>query len=153
MFCGFAGCKNRKAGLSSPPPCGRGSAQAFCPDCGSRLWATDPVPEPASYRLRVGTLDHRAELQPSRQYWYRSALPWTLGTPVAAAAMGGKLAKYVQPLYALRDRKKGYEVSVMKKFMDLIGLKGGPVRPPLEDVMESEVPAIQELVELYKDFA
>ncbi len=26
------------------------------------------------------------------------ALPWTWGTPVASAAMGGKLAKYVQPL-------------------------------------------------------
>jgi spore coat protein A len=26
------------------------------------------------------------------------ALPWTLGTPVASAAMGGKLTKYIQPL-------------------------------------------------------
>ncbi|MBI4904289.1 MAG: dihydrodipicolinate synthase family protein [Acidobacteria bacterium] len=63
------------------------------------------------------------------------------------------LAKYVQPLFRLRDHKKGYEVSVMKKMMDLIGQHGGPVRPPLEDVTDAEIPAILELVELYKDFA
>lgn len=37
----------------------------------------------------------------------------------------------VLPLYALRGRRKGYEVSVMKALMDLLGLRGGPVRPPL----------------------
>lgn len=59
--------------------------------------------------------------------------------------------KYVHPLYAMRDRKKGYEVSVMKTMMDLIGLKGGPVRPPLENVTKAEVKMVQELVDLYKD--
>lgn len=62
------------------------------------------------------------------------------------------LAKYVHPLYALRDRKRGYEVSVMKTMMDLMGLKGGPVRPPLENVTKPEVKLIQEVVELYKDY-
>lgn len=61
--------------------------------------------------------------------------------------------KYVHPLYALRDKKRGYEVSVMKKMMDIIGLKGGPVRPPLENVAENEVVAISKIVDLYKDFA
>ena len=56
---------------------GNASAQAFCDNCGSRLWATDPGPEPASYRLRVGTLDQRSDLSPTRQYWFRSALPWS----------------------------------------------------------------------------
>jgi 5-dehydro-4-deoxyglucarate dehydratase len=60
--------------------------------------------------------------------------------------------KYVHPLYALRDRKRGYEVSVMKKMMDLIGLKGGPVRPPLEDVTEADTASIRSLLELYKDY-
>lgn len=60
--------------------------------------------------------------------------------------------KYVHPLYALRERKKGYEVSVMKTMMDLIGLKGGPVRPPLENVTEAERAMIQEVVDLYKDY-
>jgi hypothetical protein len=30
-----------------------------------------------SSALRVGTLDRRAELVPSRQIWWHSALPWT----------------------------------------------------------------------------
>lgn len=60
------------------------------------------------------------------------------------------VAKYVHPLYALRDRKKGYEVSVMKTMMDLMGLKGGPVRPPLEDVTDAEKVMIQGVVDLYR---
>jgi 5-dehydro-4-deoxyglucarate dehydratase len=62
------------------------------------------------------------------------------------------LCKYVHPLYALRDRKRGYEVSVMKKMMDLIGLKGGVVRPPLENTTEAENKMVAEMVELYRDY-
>ncbi|MCS7023371.1 MAG: 5-dehydro-4-deoxyglucarate dehydratase [Bryobacteraceae bacterium] len=58
--------------------------------------------------------------------------------------------QYVHPLYALRDRKRGYEVSVMKTMMDLMGRKGGPVRPPLENVTAEERAMIQKLVELYQ---
>ncbi len=65
--------------------------------------------------------------------------------------LNGLVNKYVHPLYAMRDRKRGYEVSVMKTMMDLMGLKGGPVRPPLENVTKAEVKMIQELVDLYKD--
>ncbi|MCC6390219.1 MAG: dihydrodipicolinate synthase family protein [Bryobacterales bacterium] len=68
------------------------------------------------------------------------------------ATLNSLLNKYVHPLYALRDRKRGYEVSVMKTFMDLIGLKGGPVRPPLENVNAAEVDMIKGIVELYKDY-
>ena len=42
--------------------------------------------------------------------------------------------EYVNPLYAIRARRKGYEVSVMKEMMNLIGLAAGPVRPPLPNV-------------------
>jgi 5-dehydro-4-deoxyglucarate dehydratase len=45
----------------------------------------------------------------------------------------------VIPLYALRARRKGYEVSAMKSMMDMIGLVGGPVRPPLVDLRADEV--------------
>ena len=44
----------------------------------------------------------------------------------------------VIPLYALRARRKGYEVSAMKAMMDMVGLRGGPVRPPLPDVRSEE---------------
>jgi hypothetical protein len=52
-------------------------SHGFCADCGTPLWATSPEPNPASYGLRVGVLDRRAELKPSRQGWFRSALPWS----------------------------------------------------------------------------
>ena len=48
------------------------------------------------------------------------------------------LDQCVIPLYALRARRKGYEVSAMKAMMDMIGLNGGPVRPPLVNVSAAE---------------
>jgi hypothetical protein len=50
-------------------------AHAFCPNCGTPIYATD-THEPRAYGLRVGTLRQRAELRPTQQIWYRSALPW-----------------------------------------------------------------------------
>jgi hypothetical protein len=57
---------------------GNKRAQAFCPDCGTHLYASDAVDNPQSVGLRVGTLDQRAELRPARQIWVRSALPWAM---------------------------------------------------------------------------
>lgn len=37
----------------------------------------------------------------------------------------------VRPFYALRERGKGFEVSVMKAAMEILGHPAGPVRPPL----------------------
>jgi hypothetical protein len=54
---------------------GNKRAQAFCPNCGTPIYATD-AHEPRSYGIRVGTLKQRAELRPRRQIWQRSALPW-----------------------------------------------------------------------------
>jgi hypothetical protein len=56
---------------------GNKRAQAFCPNCGTQIYASDPH-EPQSYRLRVGTLKQRAELRPVQQIWCRSSLPWTM---------------------------------------------------------------------------
>jgi 5-dehydro-4-deoxyglucarate dehydratase len=44
------------------------------------------------------------------------------------------MSELIVPLYALRARRRGYEVSVMKALMDLLGMSGGPVRPPLSDI-------------------
>ena len=41
------------------------------------------------------------------------------------------MAELIVPLYALRGRRRGYEVTVMKELMNLIGLAGGAVRPPI----------------------
>jgi len=54
---------------------GNKRAQAFCPECGSAIYATSPT-DPQVYGLRVGTIRQRAELQPKTQGWCRSALDW-----------------------------------------------------------------------------
>jgi 5-dehydro-4-deoxyglucarate dehydratase len=62
------------------------------------------------------------------------------------------LHECVIPLYAMRARRKGYEVSTMKALMDLAGLHGGPVRPPLLEVTESEREELRAVLESWKPF-
>jgi 5-dehydro-4-deoxyglucarate dehydratase len=57
---------------------------------------------------------------------------------------------YVIPLYALRARRKGYEVSVMKEMMNQLGMAAGPVRPPLPQVAPADKRDIQTLLETWK---
>ena len=64
-----------------------------------------------------------------------------------AAALKRLMDGYVIPLYALRARRKGYEVTVMKEMMALCGLAAGPVRPPLPPLREDD------LAELKAQFA
>ena len=59
---------------------------------------------------------------------------------------------YVVPLYAIRARRKGYEVSTMKALMDMAGLHGGPVRPPLVDVTASEKEELRSILGTWKPF-
>ena len=54
---------------------GNKRAHAFCPNCGTPIYAAAPH-DIQSYGIRVGTLKQRAQLQPTRQIWFRSALPW-----------------------------------------------------------------------------
>jgi 5-dehydro-4-deoxyglucarate dehydratase len=58
----------------------------------------------------------------------------------------------VIPLYALRARRKGYEVSAMKAMMDMVGLRGGPVRSPLTDVRAEEREELRAMLEKWKPF-
>ncbi|MDB6129305.1 MAG: hypothetical protein JWM04_412 [Verrucomicrobiales bacterium] len=59
----------------------------------------------------------------------------------------------VLPLYALRAKRKGYEVSVMKSMMEQMGQTGGRVRPPLVDVRAEDMDAVTTLVNNYKSWA
>jgi hypothetical protein len=52
-------------------------AQGFCQTCGSPLYTYD-IEKPETYGLRVGCIDQRGELEPRRQIWCRSALPWAM---------------------------------------------------------------------------
>jgi 5-dehydro-4-deoxyglucarate dehydratase len=56
----------------------------------------------------------------------------------------------VIPLYELRAKRKGYEVSAMKSMMNMIGLAGGPVRPPLVDLKPEEIEAVRGTIERWK---
>ena len=67
-----------------------------------------------------------------------------------SAALESMMTLTVIPLYALRSRRKGYEVSVMKALMDLLGLAGGAVRPPLVDVRPDDVTVLRELVTAFQ---
>src|SRR5438445_143221 len=57
---------------------------------------------------------------------------------------------YVIPLYALRSRRRGYEVSAMKAMMNLAGLAGGPVRPPLPNLRPEEVTEVKTMLERWR---
>jgi hypothetical protein len=50
--------------------------QAFCPECGTSIYATSVGGESRTFGIRVGTLTQRAHLVPKRQFWCRSQLPW-----------------------------------------------------------------------------
>ncbi len=59
------------------------------------------------------------------------------------------MKKYVHPLYALRERVKGYEVTAMKAAMEMLGMPAGPVRPPLCPCSEKDLADLKQLMELY----
>ena len=54
---------------------GNKRAQAFCPECGTHIYAAD-VSNPQSFNIRLGTVRQRAELRPKSQGWFRSAQSW-----------------------------------------------------------------------------
>jgi hypothetical protein len=63
--------------LKTTAESGNPRAQAFCPQCGSPLYSTNPGSgvQP-SYLIRVGLLRQRQDFVPRRQNWFRSALSW-----------------------------------------------------------------------------
>jgi len=77
---------------------------------------------------------------------------------LAEAGMKGDFGKlnqlmkrYVNPLYALRERSKGYEVAVMKEAMEMLGMPAGPVRPPLMNCKEADKKDLAESLKAYAD--
>lgn len=59
---------------------------------------------------------------------------------------------YVGPLYALRERSRGYEVALTKGAMEILGKTAGPVRSPLPALRERDVEDLRVLMTLYRDF-
>ncbi len=73
---------------------------------------------------------------------------------LASAGYSAELTKLMNelviPLYVMRARRKGYEVSVMKAMMDMVGLVGGPVRPPLVNLKAEEIETLRRMTEAWK---
>jgi 5-dehydro-4-deoxyglucarate dehydratase len=67
------------------------------------------------------------------------------------ASLDGLMAKYVHPLYALRERAKGYEVAVMKEAMEILGIPAGPVRPPLMNTRPQDIADLRAILKNYED--
>jgi 5-dehydro-4-deoxyglucarate dehydratase len=61
------------------------------------------------------------------------------------------MKKYVHPLYALRERARGYEVAAMKVAMEALGMPAGPVRPPLMNCRAKDAEDVRELMKVYED--
>ncbi len=66
------------------------------------------------------------------------------------ASLSRLMSNYVLPLYALRARRKGYEVSVMKAAMTVLGKPAARVRPPLVEARDEEISEIEALMQRYK---
>jgi hypothetical protein len=50
--------------------------QAFCPRCGTAIYATSTADEPKAYNVRIGAVCQRNELVPRGQIFVRSQQPW-----------------------------------------------------------------------------
>jgi 5-dehydro-4-deoxyglucarate dehydratase len=67
-------------------------------------------------------------------------------------ALAELLDTCVVPLFAIRARRKGYEVSTMKAMMEMIGLNAGPVRPPLVNVTPAEEDELRTILSTWEKF-
>lgn len=56
------------------------------------------------------------------------------------------LSEFVLPYIAIRNRRKGYAVSIVKAGLRAIGHNAGPVRPPLTDLLPAEMEELQALI-------
>ena len=62
------------------------------------------------------------------------------------AKVYAELREFVLPYIAIRNRRKGYAVSIVKAGMKAIGRPAGPVRSPLTDLTEAELQELTKLI-------
>jgi len=62
------------------------------------------------------------------------------------AAVTEKLNRFVLPYIDIRDRVKGYGVSIVKAGIKAVGRNAGPVRPPLQDLTEQDFADLSALI-------
>lgn len=56
------------------------------------------------------------------------------------------LREFVLPYIGIRNRRKGYAVSIVKAGLNAIGRPAGPVRPPLVDLTQTELEELTKLI-------
>lgn len=61
-----------------------------------------------------------------------------------------RLDEFIIPFLAIRDRRPGYAVSIVKAGMRAVSRSAGPVRPPLIDLSEDELLEVVSLVQAVK---
>jgi 5-dehydro-4-deoxyglucarate dehydratase len=75
------------------------------------------------------------------------------GSAGDTATLQRLMTDLVVPLYALRGRRKGHEVTVMKELMTLLGQTGGATRPPLVPLRPEEIQELQSLLPAWQRLA
>jgi len=63
------------------------------------------------------------------------------------AIVSAMLREFYVPLVELRDRKRGYSVSIVKAGLRAMGMSAGPVRPPLVDLDAREQAMLAALIQ------
>ncbi len=62
------------------------------------------------------------------------------------AFVAKEMREFVVPYLAIRDRRKGYAVSIVKAGVRLAGHDCGPVRTPLSDLTDEETAQLEKLI-------
>lgn len=62
------------------------------------------------------------------------------------AGVDARLKEFVLPYIELRNRGRGYAVSIIKAGLDLVGRPAGRVRPPLTDLLPNELDELRRLI-------
>jgi len=64
---------------------GNKRAQAFCPECGTNIYATSVGDGPKLLGVRVATAHQRDDLPPKRQVWFQSHQHWLMNLEAVPA--------------------------------------------------------------------
>lgn len=81
---------------------GNHRAQAFCGECGTQLYATEPT-APKVFNVRLGCVNERAQLRPQAQIWRASAMPWLCDLSAMPSHEQGLGSPLSEPARASRD--------------------------------------------------
>lgn len=68
---------------------------------------------------------------------------WNAGAAGRTDEMENLIARSIKPLAALRERRRGYAIPVVKEAMNLLGLPGGTVRLPLVPIASEDREALR----------